>query len=115
MDQRRTRASTRETDRPEPGSGSPARAFAVDNSWHGPVGSDWVLAYAGTKANADGTAGVGGIGKCQNSGESRVTEGMSPHFHHKKAGKGVHGPRPSLIWERNFPTLCELCLSCSQF
>jgi len=39
----------------------PHSTFAVDNSWQGPVGSDWVLAYAGAKANADGTAGVGGI------------------------------------------------------
>jgi hypothetical protein len=33
----------------------------VRNFWQGPVGSDWVLAYAGTKPNADGTAGQGGI------------------------------------------------------
>jgi hypothetical protein len=46
---------------------------------------------------------------------SRVAEEMSPHFHHKKAEKWVHCPHPSLILERNFPTLCELCLSCSQF
>lgn len=35
--------------------------FEVDNFWQGSVGSDWVLAYAGTKKNADGTAGPGGI------------------------------------------------------
>jgi hypothetical protein len=35
--------------------------FTVRNSWQGPVGSDWVLAYAGAKANANGTAGQGGI------------------------------------------------------
>jgi hypothetical protein len=39
----------------------PHSAFAVDNFWQGPVDSDWVLAYAGAKSNADGTAGVGGI------------------------------------------------------
>lgn len=35
--------------------------FTVRNFWQGPVGSDWVLAYAGAKPNADGTAGQGGI------------------------------------------------------
>lgn len=39
----------------------PSSTFAVDNFWQGPVGSDWVLAYAGTKMNANGTAGPGGI------------------------------------------------------
>jgi len=35
--------------------------FTVRNFWQGPVGSDWILAYAGAKPNADGTAGQGGI------------------------------------------------------
>lgn len=35
--------------------------FAVRNFWQGPVASDWVLAYAGAKTNADGTQGPGGI------------------------------------------------------
>ncbi len=36
-------------------------SFAVHNFWQGPVGSDWVLAYAGVKMNPDGTTGLGGI------------------------------------------------------
>ncbi len=39
----------------------PQSSFAVHNFWQGPVGSDWVLAYAGAKTNPDGTPGVGGI------------------------------------------------------
>lgn len=35
--------------------------FTVRNFWQGPVGHDWVLAYAGAKPNADGTTGQGGI------------------------------------------------------
>lgn len=39
----------------------PQSSFTVHNFWQGPVGSDWVLAYAGAKTNPDGTPGVGGI------------------------------------------------------
>src|SRR5579871_1614359 len=39
----------------------PSSTFAVNNFWQGPVGSDWVLAYAGVKKNATGTVGPGGI------------------------------------------------------
>jgi hypothetical protein len=39
----------------------PQSNFTVHNFWQGPVGSDWVLAYAGAKTNPDGTPGVGGI------------------------------------------------------
>jgi hypothetical protein len=39
----------------------PQSTFAVYNFWQGPVGNDWVLAYAGVKMNANGTAGLGGI------------------------------------------------------
>lgn len=39
----------------------PNSSFTVHNFWQGPVGSDWVLAYAGAKTNPDGTPGVGGI------------------------------------------------------
>jgi hypothetical protein len=35
--------------------------FTVRNSWQGPIGSNWVLAYAGAKPNADGTVDQGGI------------------------------------------------------
>lgn len=35
--------------------------FTVHNFWQGPVGSDWLLAYAGAKTNADETQGTGGI------------------------------------------------------
>jgi hypothetical protein len=35
--------------------------FTVRNFWQGPVGSAWVLAYAGAQPKADGTAGQGGI------------------------------------------------------
>jgi hypothetical protein len=35
--------------------------FTVRNFWQGPVGSDWVLAYAGAKPSADSTASQGGI------------------------------------------------------
>jgi hypothetical protein len=35
--------------------------FTVRNFWQGPVGRDWVLAYAGVQPKADGTAGQGGI------------------------------------------------------
>lgn len=39
----------------------PRSTFDVHNFWQGPVGSDWVLAYAGVKMNPDGTSGLGGI------------------------------------------------------
>ncbi|GHO87887.1 hypothetical protein [Dictyobacter formicarum] len=39
----------------------PASVFTVRNMWQGPVGSDWVLAYAGAKTNPDSTPGTGGI------------------------------------------------------
>lgn len=35
--------------------------FSVENFWQGPVGNDWMLAYAGTKMNPNGTVGPGGI------------------------------------------------------
>lgn len=43
------------------GQGPFASSFAVHDLWQGPVGSDWVLAYAGGKMNPDGTPGLGGI------------------------------------------------------
>jgi hypothetical protein len=39
----------------------PHSLFAVQDLWQGPVGKDWVLAYAGAKMNVDGTTGQGGI------------------------------------------------------
>lgn len=36
-------------------------SFVVHNFWQGPVGSDWVLAYAGVTMNPDGTTDLGGI------------------------------------------------------
>ena len=38
----------------------PPSVFTVRNFWQGPVGSSWVLDYAGAKTNLDGTAGQGG-------------------------------------------------------
>lgn len=35
--------------------------FTVHNNWQGPVGNDWILAYAGAKMNQDGTIGQGGV------------------------------------------------------
>ena len=35
--------------------------FVVRNSWQGPIGLEWIFAYAGAKANVDGTPGQGGI------------------------------------------------------
>ncbi len=35
--------------------------FTVRNNWQGPVGQNWVLAYAGAKTNQDGTLGQGGV------------------------------------------------------
>ena len=39
----------------------PASVFTTRNFWQGPVGDDWVLAYAGAKTNQDGTVGPGGL------------------------------------------------------
>ena len=39
----------------------PRATFTVQNFWQGPIGNDWVLAYSGAKAKADGTPGQGGI------------------------------------------------------
>jgi hypothetical protein len=39
---------------------SPA-VFTMRNSWQGPVGKDWVFAYAGAKTRVDGTPGQGSI------------------------------------------------------
>lgn len=38
-----------------------ASFFTVRNSWQGPVGGDWVFAYAGAKPNADRSSGQGSI------------------------------------------------------
>lgn len=35
--------------------------FTVRNVWQGPIGSSWVLAYAGAKTNVNGSSGQGGI------------------------------------------------------
>jgi len=35
--------------------------FRVQNFYQGPVGSDWVLVYAGSKTNPDGSSGQGGV------------------------------------------------------
>ena len=35
--------------------------FRVQNFFQGPVGSDWVLVYAGSKTNPDGSSGQGGV------------------------------------------------------
>lgn len=39
----------------------PPSIFKVRNAWQGPVGSEWVSAYAGAQTNPDGTTGRGGI------------------------------------------------------
>lgn len=39
---------------------SPA-VFKARNAWQGPVGSEWVIAYAGAQTNPDGTSGRGGL------------------------------------------------------
>lgn len=39
----------------------PPSVFTMRNSWQGPVGNDWVFAYAGAKTRADGTPGQGSI------------------------------------------------------
>lgn len=39
----------------------PASVFTTRNFWQGPVGNDWVLAYAGAKTRSDGTVGPGGL------------------------------------------------------
>ena len=39
----------------------PLATLSVQNLWQGPVGNDWVLAYAGAKMQSNGTAGQGGI------------------------------------------------------
>ena len=39
---------------------SPA-IFTARNAWQGPVGSQWVMAYAGAQTNPDGTPGRGGL------------------------------------------------------
>jgi hypothetical protein len=39
---------------------SPA-IFKARNAWQGPVGSVWIIAYAGAQTNLDGTTGRGGL------------------------------------------------------
>lgn len=39
----------------------PASVFTTRNFWQGPVGNDWVLAYAGAQTRSDGTIGPGGL------------------------------------------------------
>jgi hypothetical protein len=39
----------------------PASFFLVRSLWQGPLGKNWVLAYAGAKPNPDGTVQQGGI------------------------------------------------------
>jgi hypothetical protein len=35
--------------------------FTANNAWQGPVGSAWIIAYAGAQTNSDGTPGRGGL------------------------------------------------------
>lgn len=39
---------------------SPA-VFTARNAWQGPVGSEWIVAYAGAQTNPNGTQGRGGL------------------------------------------------------
>jgi hypothetical protein len=39
----------------------PPSIFTVNNAWQGPVGSQWINAYAGAQTNPDDTPGRGGL------------------------------------------------------
>lgn len=39
----------------------PPSIFTARNAWQGPVGSQWIIAYAGAQTNSNGTPGQGGL------------------------------------------------------